>query len=179
MITLYMSFIDDEDEREKFEIIYRLYRKRMVSTAFSVLHNREDAEDTVHETFIRIAKNMKSIDNPMSERTLSYVIKATRNNAINLLNNKEKDNIDIESIENIPNKDFFEKLSVAESYDEIVSAIQALSEVYRDVMYFHYVLDMKIKDVADLFGEKTSTVQQKLIRGKKKILEILSEKSRD
>ena len=64
----------------------------MVSTAFSVLHNREDAEDTVHETFIRIAKNMKSIDNPMSERTLSYVIKATKNNAINLLNknNKEK-----------------------------------------------------------------------------------------
>lgn len=181
MITLYMSFIDDEDEREKFEIIYRLYRKRMVSTAYSVLHNREDAEDTVHEIFIRIAKNMKSIDNPMSERTLSYVIKATKNNAINLLNknNKEKDNIDIESIENIPDKDFFEKLSVAESYDEIVSAIQALSEVYRDVMYFHYVLDMKIKDVADLFGEKTSTVQQKLIRGKKKILEILSEKSRD
>ena len=114
MITLYMSFIDDEDKREKFEIIYRLYRKRMVSTAYSVLHNREDAEDTVHETFIRIAKNMKSIENPMSERTLSYVIKATKNNAINLLNknNKEKDNIDIESIENIPDKDFFEKLAL-------------------------------------------------------------------
>lgn len=39
MLALYMSFIDDEDEKDKFEIIYHEYRKRMVSTAYSVLHN--------------------------------------------------------------------------------------------------------------------------------------------
>lgn len=56
MIAMYMSFIDSEDDREKFEIIYHEYRKRMVSVAYSILHNSEDAEDAVHETFIRIAK---------------------------------------------------------------------------------------------------------------------------
>ncbi len=30
MLALYMSFIDDEDDRAKFEIIYHTYRKRMV-----------------------------------------------------------------------------------------------------------------------------------------------------
>lgn len=86
MLALYMPFIDDEDEKDKFEIIYNEYRKRMVSTAYSVLRNAEDAEDTVHNTFIKIAQNMKAIDDPKSAKTLSYVIKATKNNAINLLN---------------------------------------------------------------------------------------------
>lgn len=50
---------------------------------------------------------------------------------------------------------------------------------YRDVMYYHFVCDMKIKDIADLLGEKPSAVQQKLIRGKKKLLEILDDDLRD
>ena len=38
---------------------------------------------------------------------------------------------------------------------------------------------MKIKDIADLLVEKPSAVQQKLIRGKKKLLEILDDDLRD
>lgn len=103
MLALYMSFIDDEDDRTKFEIIYRTYRKRMVLTADSVLHNKDDAEDAVHDTFIKIARNMKSIDDPESDKTLSYVIKATRNNAINLLNknNRRNELIQIDDVENM------------------------------------------------------------------------------
>ena len=78
MIAFYMAFIDDEDDGEKFEIIYNEYRKRMVSTAYSILRNHEDAEDAVHEAFIRIAKNMKAIDDPKSKKTLAYVITATK-----------------------------------------------------------------------------------------------------
>jgi len=181
MLAFYMSFIDDEDDREKFEFIYRAYRKRMVATAFSVLHNKEDAEDAVHETFIRLARNMKSVDDPSSDRTLSYVIKATKNNAINLLNKNKRENefVSAQSAENIAEEDFFERLDIKHRYDEVVNAIQSLSDTYRDVMYYHFVCDMKIKDIADLLGEKASTVQQKLVRGKKKLLEILGNDLRD
>ena len=57
--------------------------------------------------------------------------------------------------------------------------VELLNETYRDVMYYHFVCDMKIKDIADLLGEKPSAVQQKLIRGKKKLLEILDDDLRD
>lgn len=181
MLALYMSFIDDEDDRTKFEIIYRTYRKRMVLTADSVLHNKDDAEDAVHDTFIKIARNMKSIDDPESDKTLSYVIKATRNNAINLLNknNRRNELIQIDDVENMTDEKFFEKLSLIESYEEIVSAIRNLNDTYRDVMFYHFVKEMKIKDIADLLGKKNSAVQQQLIRGKKKLLEILEKDLRD
>lgn len=181
MLAFYMSFIDDEDDREKFELIYNAYRKRMVATAFSVLHSKEDAEDAVHETFIRLARNMKSIDDPNSDRTLSYVIKATKNNAINLLNKNKRENeaVSIDGAENIADEEFFERLDIQQRYGEVVNAIQSLSDTYRDVMYYHFVCDMKIKDIAYLLGEKASTVQQRLIRGKKKLLEISDNDLRD
>lgn len=181
MIAFYMAFIDDEDDREKFEIIYNEYRKRMVSTAYSILRNHEDAEDAVHEAFIRIAKNMKAIDDPKSKKTLAYVITATKNNAINIFNKNKRnsEHIFIGDIENLTDERFFEKMSLTESYKEIVNAVELLNETYRDVMYYHFVCDMKIKDIADLLGEKPSAVQQKLIRGKKKLLEILDNDLRD
>lgn len=69
MLAFYMSFIDDEDDKAKFEILYNSYKKRMVSTAFSILNNREDAEDAVHDTFIKIARNMRAIGDPDSGET--------------------------------------------------------------------------------------------------------------
>lgn len=70
-------------------------------------------------------------------------------------------------------------MSLTESYKEIVNAVELLNKTYRDVMYYHFVCDMKINDIADLLGEKPSAVQQKLIRGKKKLLEILDDDLRD
>lgn len=87
-----MSLIDNDDDRAKFEILYSEYRKRMVYIAYSVLRNSEDAEDAVHDTFIKIARNMNSIGDPKSNETLSYVLKATKNTAINLSKKNVKRN---------------------------------------------------------------------------------------
>ncbi len=181
MLALYMSFIDDEDDRAKFEIIYHTYRKRMLFTADSVLHNKQDAEDAVHDTFIKIARNMKSIDDPESEKTLLYVIKAVKNTAINLLNKNERRNnlIELDDVENMPDEQFFEKLRINENYKEIVNAIRKLNDTYRDVMFYHFVKDMKISEIADLLGKKSSAIQQRLIRGKKKLIEIVEKDLRD
>lgn len=175
MLTLYMSFIDDENDKPKFEIIYYTYRERMLLMAESVLHNRQDAEDAVHDTFIKIARNMKSIDEPESVRTLSYVLKATKNTAINL-NNKNKSNenrVYMDSIDDISDKEFFEKLNISENYNAVVNAILEFDDIYKDVLFYHFVQEMKVSEIADLLNRKRSTVKQQLVRGKKILLETL------
>lgn len=155
MLFLYMSFIDDNNDKSKFEIIYYTYRKRMLVIADSVLHSKEDAEDVVHDTFIKIARNIKSIDDPKSDKTLSYVLKATKNNAINLYNknNKIKDNIiNIENIDDLPDNEFFEKLDISNNYNDVVKAILSLDEKYKDVLFYHFVQDMNSDDyIKNLF----------------------------
>ena len=175
MLAFYMAFIDDEDDREKFEMLCNEYRKRMVYIAYSALGNNEDAEDAVHDTFIKIARNMNSIGDPKSNEALSYVLKATKNTAINLSkkNTTRNKHIHLEDVENMTDEHFFEKLSVSKDYEKIVSAIRNLNDTYRDVMFYHYVCEMKIKDIADLLGKKNSAVRQQLVRGKKMLIEIL------
>ncbi len=56
MLALYMSFIDDESQRRLFEEIYLNYRKQMLLVARSVLGSDTDAEDVVHDVFLKIAK---------------------------------------------------------------------------------------------------------------------------
>lgn len=181
MLMFYMSLIDNDDDRAKFEILYNKYRKRMVYTAYSVLGNNEDAEDAVHDTFIKIARNMRSIQDPDSDETLSYVLKATKNTAINLSqkNNTRNKHIQLEDVENISDGQFFEELRIQENYGEAVEAIQSLNDTYRDVLFYYFVEGMKAKDIADLLSRNKSTVQQQIIRGKKKLLEILENKLRD
>ena len=57
MLILYMSFIDDEIHRRLFEKIYMTYRKQMFLVARAVLSNDSDAEDAVHDVFLKIAKS--------------------------------------------------------------------------------------------------------------------------
>ena len=65
MLALYMSFIDDESHRRLFEKIYIEYRDPMFFMARSVLGNDSDAEDIVHDVFLKIAKKHMA-------RTVSY-----------------------------------------------------------------------------------------------------------
>lgn len=176
MLFLYLSFIDDEKDKTKFEIIYYEYRDRMMAKALSVLHNNEDAEDAVHNTFISIARNMKSIDDPNSSRTLSYVLKATKNTSINMLKKRNKYiTTDIDDINDIEDGDFFESLDIKERYNEVVNAIIKLDDIYKDVLFYHFVYDMSTDQISDLLGRKKSTVKQQLVRGKKLLIKALGD----
>lgn len=181
MLALYLTLIDDDNDRDKFELIYITYRKRMVEQAYSVLKNTEDAEDCVHDTFIKIARNMKSIDEPSSDRTLSYVLKAVKNTAINMKQRNDKISSfeEINTKEKLTDNQFFEKLDITENYKLVVNAILSLKDTYRDVMFYHFVSEMKISEIADLLGRKRSTVHQQLVRGKKSLIELLENDLRD
>ena len=52
MIEIYLSVLDSEEDKDLFEEWYRLYRGSMYNIAFSILHNKEDAEDALNEAFL-------------------------------------------------------------------------------------------------------------------------------
>lgn len=52
-------------------------------------------------------------------------------------------------------------------YERIVEAIASLDEIYREALYYHFVLEMSVPEVAKLLDCKVSTVKQRLVRGKK------------
>lgn len=52
MLSLYLSLIENETEKTKFEAVYYTYRKQMFLLANSILNSKQDAEDAVHDVFL-------------------------------------------------------------------------------------------------------------------------------
>lgn len=42
-----------------------------------------------------------------------------------------------------------------------------MSDIYRDALYYHFVLELSVPETAKLLNCKASTVKQRLVRGKK------------
>lgn len=73
MITIYLSLIDSENDKIKFQEIYEKYKKQMWYVANDILNDNYLAEDAVHDAFIGIAKNFSKIRSFEPYSIKSYV----------------------------------------------------------------------------------------------------------
>lgn len=189
MLTLFLVYIDDEDDKELFGKIFYDYRKQMMSLALSIVHNEADAEDIVHDVFLRIAtRNMDVIRKiSYSKDMRNYLLKATKNTALNHIKKQKQVNISIDTIneyaldgiEDYQDDIFLELICNRSEYEEVVNAIRCLGGKYRDVLYYHYVLELTVGETAKSLNQTVSATKKQLIRGKKMLLKLLEIKGVD
>ena len=55
MLAIYLSMLETNEEKNQFEQLYIKYKQDMYAVAYGVLKNKEDAEDAVHQSFLKIA----------------------------------------------------------------------------------------------------------------------------
>ena len=51
--------------------------------------------------------------------------------------------------------------------------IAAMPQIYREVLYYHFVLEFTMPEVAQSLNLKLTTAKQRLVRGKKLLLQAL------
>lgn len=181
MLAFYLSLIDNDNDRKLFERIYYAHRKQMLTLAFAILENEDDAEDLVHDVFCNIAeKYMQSLQNIKNEQDMkNYLLKATKNSALNKKRDT-KPHISLHESEYMLNKDdmndneFLDMICNNISYQEVLSAIRSLDKKYEDVLYLHFVIGMTVPEVAEHLNRNKQTVKKQLLRGKILLLEKLS-----
>lgn len=186
MLPFYLSLIEDFEQKSIFEKIYNQHRNQMFLLANNLLHNTSDAEDVVHDVFVKIATRhmefIQNIENPEDLR--NYLLKATKNTALNQLNKKHNrttslDTLmeyDFEETAEITDEDFIEFISTKTEYESIVEAMLSLKEPYKDILYYHFVLELSIPEAAQHLNRNETTAKKQLVRGKKMLLNILQGK---
>ena len=180
MLMFYMSMIENNDQRHRFAQIYNDYEKQMFYLARTLLDCDADAEDAVHEVFLRIASKqidtVCGIDNENDLR--NYLLKATKNTC---LNHKRRREIPF-APEDLPlcNKpvdmtdaELVEAVCIRLEADRLKEMILALPERYREVLYYRLILELSIDEIADATKQKKATVKKQLLRGKAKMYEML------
>lgn len=162
-------------DKEKLRLLYDRYKNRMYITACKVLGDPQRAEDAVHDAFIAVSNHLDRIDDIDSVSTAAYMMKAARSRALNIVRMglPEKET-DLDEAQAKADEDLLDEICRKESYNEIVSAILALEERYRDVLTLYYLNDLSVSEIAELQGIRENTVRQQLFRGRRKLINIIN-----
>ena len=160
MLALYLQMLDTPEEQSRFEQIYLKYRGLMYHVADGILHNRQDAEDAVHNAFLQIIKHFRKFQSgPINDLTPQIVVLA-KNEAISL-RRKKKDEAPLEEGENL----VIESETITD-YHALVDSFTRLPPIYRSVMEMKLLLGYSDGEIAAKLGLSKTAVSSRINRGR-------------
>lgn len=180
----FLCLLTDESNHEKITYLYNHYHDEMLRFAKHRLYHMGlpnytlDAEDAVQNAFVKITKYIHKIDFSATEKELrSYVLTIVTNETNNILNDYTVfDDLD-ERVHEIEDGDFFGQLRIQDRYDAVVGAIERMDEKYSIPLWCKCGQNLSVTDIADLLGIAEKTVYTRLDRGRKLLIEAISEEN--
>ena len=175
MLAIYLSMLETNEEKNQFEQLYIKYKQDMYAVAYGILKNKEDAEDVVHQSFLKIADNFSKVSQIPCHELKAYIVIICRNTAINIYRqnqNRAKHSTELFETE-IVDESYFEK----QNYDELLLAIKQLPQIYKDVIYLYFLQEFSAKETATQLEISSELVRQRALRAKKMLKDILERSS--
>ncbi len=164
MLQYYLSMVNSEEERSLVEKLYNDYRQLMHKTAYSILHNPELAEDSVHEAFLRVIGNIQKFSEYSCNQNVAYFVIIVRGIALNKLkrSSREADLSDeIAAPENIE-----ESMNADIGYSEIVDSIKRLSPALKNVALLYFVQGCSAQEISQLLDISVNSVYASVSRAR-------------
>lgn len=158
-----------DGEKEAFGFLVDKYKESVYGFAYSKLLNFHDAEDITQEVFIRAFQKLHTLRR--WDNFLAWLYSITFNLCKTMLKKQSK-RLDSESIEDI-NPEEKNHLAIP-SNDElsiINEALEALPDMYRQVLTLYYLSGMDHKEIADFIGASPTNVLQRLHRAREQLRE--------
>lgn len=141
------------------------YGNAILRTAYSYLHNMQDAEEILQDTLLKYLEKLPRLENSKHEKAWLLTV------AANLSKNKLKHNrlIGVDELQ--------ETLCAAEetSLAFVWEAVKSLPTQYREALHLYYHEGFSIKEISKILKKNESTVRSDLKRGREKLKEVLKE----
>ena len=171
MLMLYMSMIDSSEEKRKFERLYLAHKQTMYYVALGILKDVQEAEDAVHQAFLRIMDRLDKIDERDCHKTRAYLVVITESTAIDIYRKRKRARtVSFDELEIYISSDIE---SDYEEKDAIIRAINALPVNYAVVLKLRYSHGHTDGEIAALLNITEENVRQRIARAKKKLNKLL------
>ncbi len=151
-----------------YAALVKRYEERMYTTAYRILHQRQDAEDCLQETFLRAWDRMKDLKDPRAFRCWLY--RVVTHLALDVLRKRERQSQALESYraevirigptENLDTPR--EVLRKAREAERIERAIEDLAPKQKIVFVLRHFQGLSLHEVADILECPIGTVKATL-----------------
>ena len=168
-MLIYLQMIETPEEKSVFEQIYLENRGLMYHVAYEILHNEQEAEDAVHQAFVKIAENIKKIEDPLCPKTRSYVVTIAEHQAIDRYRRLRKH----------PSVELNEEVQGVniqyEGENGLAKCILALPGRYREMILLRYHQGYSVREIAKMLGMSLSAAIKLDQRAKNKLEKLCKE----
>lgn len=144
-----------EEDKTAYEKLYQKYSSLVYQIAFSILKNKENAEDIMQNVFIKIGNLSK--EKLPSNYEASWLYSVTKNEAISYLR-KNKDTLQIDEIEEKGKEDTIEEVVGKNTYQNIISSLE---QKEKQIISLKVEIGLSFKEIAKLLNMPIGTVQWK------------------
>ena len=152
-----------------FEKLYNNYNKLIYSIAYSILKNKQDAEDVVQIVFEKLYLIDKEKLPNRNESSWLYSI--TKNETINYLK-RNKNNIDLDSIYNIEDdNNEINKIIDQDNYNRLISK---LNNKEKEIISLKIISNLSFEEIGKLLKEPTGTIKWKYYKAVNTLKILLS-----
>lgn len=148
-----------EIDQEEFERVYNAQFQFLVRVAFLLTGSAAEAEDVVHDSFVRCASRFGSIEHPRS-----YLRTVVVNECRSRFKRRERERRIVET----PGQ-----VDLPHDLVETKDALAALSGRKRTVIVLRYFVDLPDQEIAEILGCRPSTVRSLAHRALRELKENL------
>ena len=155
-------------------------REQFYKIAFSILHNKFDAEDAVHNAYIKMNAKFWQYSSKSYDCLVKICKTTVRNEAINILRKQKKEasfwqEWDEEKI--VDNqKDILKEIIRKYEKEQLKEIWIQLDPGEKELLYLRYIENIMPRRIAKLLGVSTQKVKNRIIIIKKKVILILEER---
>lgn len=157
-------------DRSAFDKIYASYAPGMFGVSLRYCKSKDDAEDVLQETFIKVYQNSSSFD---VNRSIGAWIKTiTINTAINFIRENKKYVLTDEQL-NIQQIVHMEEDESDNMKERLLKVLGMLPDGYRTVFNLYVLDNLTHKEIAGYLGISEGTSKSQLAKAKKMIQQLL------
>ncbi|WIV13505.1 sigma-70 family RNA polymerase sigma factor [Proteiniborus sp. MB09-C3] len=179
-MLIYLTLINKESNRTKFEQLYLEYRHTMFYVANSILKDEYLAEDAVHKAFMKTIDHLEKINEIKCHKTKGFLVIIVKNISIDMYNKRKRENrMLLDEISNFSNKSLASEEKLLEDYDysNLLKKILKLPPNYSNILLLKYAHGYTDEEIADILDISNVNVRKRAERARKVLLKHLEEGS--
>lgn len=167
MLPSFALRLERDEDRGRFTRLYKQNQRRLHRLAARLLGPGPEAEDAVHDTFIKLIQNFGQLRTRSDEQLERWLLVVLKNTALDMLR-KEGRNVELEARPTEP--------AVPPDqgeFEALVALIRAMPEDYRRVLELRFVAEWSLGDIARELGLTEGAVKSRVFRGRKLLIDAL------
>jgi RNA polymerase sigma-70 factor (ECF subfamily) len=167
-----MALFRKERKSPTFEReLYQLHYLRIYNTCLRIIGNSWDAEEAMHDVFLKLFDNIDHLQN--EEAFYSWSQSIAIRTAIDRIRKKKPV---FEPVDNLLIADEEPEEEIELSVESIKRELNNLPDGYRIVLSMRLFEECEFEEIAQALNIKESTVRSQYIRGRDKLAKILKSK---